>query len=202
MSRSVINATVVFLSSMQFSRRQATYRRKGAAAIEFALVSPLLILLIFSSLELGRAVMVRHMLEEAALAGARVATTDNATKQQVLDMVDDAMAKANVTGYSVVVNPDPPGQADLQTPVTVSVSVNYDQVKWMALSKYMGNKTLTGTCVLPVLDNDAARTKAKSKAKAKGKSKAKTKIKAKAKSKIKAKAKAKAKAKTKAKMKS
>ena len=71
-------------------------RRSGVATVEFALVLPVIILLMMGGLELGRAVMVDHVLEEAARAGCRVAVFENSTKQDVLDIVDAAMLKAKI----------------------------------------------------------------------------------------------------------
>jgi Flp pilus assembly protein TadG len=50
---------------------------RGAAAVEFALVLPILILLLFGIIEFARAWNVRQTLTDAAREGARVAVVNN-----------------------------------------------------------------------------------------------------------------------------
>ena len=54
-------------------RRSPLNREHGAAAVEFALVAPLLILLVFGIIEFGRAWSARNVYISAAREGARVA---------------------------------------------------------------------------------------------------------------------------------
>lgn len=121
----------------------------GAAIVEFAVVLPVIVLLLMGSLELGRAVMVRHVLEETARAGCRVAVFENGTKQDVIDIVDAAMTAAGIDTYTLTVNPDPPENLDAFEPVTVTVSVAYTDVSWLPSSNFMSESTLTGLCVMP-----------------------------------------------------
>ena len=123
--------------------------RKGAAVVEFAAVLPVIVLLLMGSLEMGRAVMVRHVLEEAARAGCRVAVLENGTKQDVLDIVKTAMTGAKIETYTVSIDPDPPENLDAFQAVTVTVSVLYSDVSWAASTGFMGGKTITGLCVMP-----------------------------------------------------
>lgn len=57
-------------------KRLKTEREKGAAAIEFALVLPLLVLLIFGIVEFARAYNVYLSVTHAAREGARLAAVD------------------------------------------------------------------------------------------------------------------------------
>jgi Flp pilus assembly protein TadG len=50
---------------------------RGAAAVEFALVLPVIILLLFGIIEFGRAWNVKQVLTDAAREGARVAAVNN-----------------------------------------------------------------------------------------------------------------------------
>lgn len=125
--------------------------REGAAMVEFALVLPIFLLLIFGGLEMGRAVMVKHVLEEAARAGCRVASIQDATKDDVLSVVDQSLKKAGIKGYSVELDPDPPSGADHLDPVSVSITVPHSEVAWMPSPRFMGGKTLTGVCIMPAV---------------------------------------------------
>ena len=58
-------------------------KRRGAAVVEFAVVSPVLILLIFEILEFGRLVMVQQVLTNASREGARRAILEQTTSSEI-----------------------------------------------------------------------------------------------------------------------
>lgn len=55
-----------------FGRR----KRRGAVAVEFAIVAPILVAVVFGMIELGRAFETQNLLEVAAREGARFASMD------------------------------------------------------------------------------------------------------------------------------
>jgi Flp pilus assembly protein TadG len=68
------------LHGMRLSSRSATASwrdERGAAAVEFALILPVIILLLFGIIEFGRAWNVKQVLTDAAREGARVAAVNN-----------------------------------------------------------------------------------------------------------------------------
>ena len=54
-------------------------RQWGATAVEFAVVSPILFLMIFGMIEYGRMIMVQQILTSATREGARMAGLDGVT---------------------------------------------------------------------------------------------------------------------------
>jgi TadE-like protein len=54
----------------------AQRNRRGAVAVEFAIVAPILVAVVFGLIELGRAFETQNMLEVAAREGARFASMD------------------------------------------------------------------------------------------------------------------------------
>lgn len=144
--------------------------RRGASAVEFALVAPLFILLIFGGIELGRGVMVKHIIEEAARVGCRSVTLHNGTKQEALDVISTAMQNANISGYTVTFSPDPPTGLDQKTAVIVSISVPYSQVSWLP-TRFMTGSTLIGACVMPAEDDVSVTKRQKETSKNKKKNK-------------------------------
>ena len=99
--------------------------------VEFAVVTPLLFLVIFGIFEFGRAIMVRQTLVAAARDGCRLAILDGTTTQDVTDSVAPLLSAAGISVYTVTVNPDPPSGAAQWDPVTVTVETNFDDVSWL-----------------------------------------------------------------------
>jgi Flp pilus assembly protein TadG len=121
----------------------------GAAVVEFAVVLPLFFMIVMGGIELGRALLVRHTLEEAARSGCRVAAARGGTAADAQSLVDQAMSTTSITGYTVTVDPDPPTEVETGDPVTVTVTVPYRNVGWVPVPSYMGSKTIIARCVMP-----------------------------------------------------
>jgi len=132
--------------STVFSRR----KRKGAALVEFSLVLPLFLLLAVAAIDVGRGIMVKHKLVEAARAGCRLyILKDEPTAEDVNEIVDRIMSDAGLQGYTVTLDPYPPGKIERLQPVTVSVSLPYANVSWLRGNWFFSQDTITGACVLP-----------------------------------------------------
>ena len=58
-------------------------RRRGAAAVEFAVVAPVFFILIFGMIEFGRMVMVQQVITNASREGARLSVLDGTTATDV-----------------------------------------------------------------------------------------------------------------------
>ena len=93
---------------MPFPVREGTRRRQrgrpGAAAVEFALVAPLLVMLVLGMIEFGRMMMVEQILTNAAREGARKAVLPGVTKTQVESAVDSYLQNSSVSGQSRTVS--------------------------------------------------------------------------------------------------
>jgi Flp pilus assembly protein TadG len=126
-----------------------SYRiKRGAAAVEFAIVAPLFFMLLFGMIEYGRCVLVQQMLTNASREGARRGVLDGTTTQDVTDVVTGYLASASVTGASVTVNPSPPSSAQVGDPVTVTVQVPFRDVSWLPTPMFLGDATLSATSVM------------------------------------------------------
>jgi hypothetical protein len=105
--------------------------------------------LILGSIELGRAIMVQHSLQEAAQAGCRVYSVKANTQAAARNMVDQAMKQADITGYSVQFDPPYNSKIDVSMePVSVTVSVPYNVVGWLSPT-YLTDATVTAKCTMP-----------------------------------------------------
>lgn len=116
--------------------------RKGAAVVEFALLSPVLALLALGAIDAGQLVNVSQVINDASREGARFAvrsdTTDAATVKAAVDAyVNDALpGEVSVTveigdSYGIGIPGDDLSGVDSGTPITVRVMLQYDTVRWL-----------------------------------------------------------------------
>jgi Flp pilus assembly protein TadG len=123
--------------------------RRGAAAVEFAIVAPVFFLLIFGMIEFGRMVMVQQVITNASREGARIAVLDGTTGAEVATAVSDYLSSARISGATITVNPAEPSSAGYGEPVTVTVTIPFDQVSWLPSPMLIGGDTaLTATTVM------------------------------------------------------
>jgi Flp pilus assembly protein TadG len=131
-------------------QRRIAKKRLGVAAVEFAIVAPLFILLTFGILEYGRMVMVQQVLTNAAREGARAAVLDGATIAGVRTGVNNYLTGASVPAASVDVNGGiEPSTLNLGDPVTVTVQLPFGQISWLPSPMYISaNRQLRAGCVM------------------------------------------------------
>jgi Flp pilus assembly protein TadG len=122
--------------------------RRATAAVEFAIVAPVFLLLVFGMIEYGRMVMVQQIITNASREGARTAVLDGATTSSVTSAVNNYLTSGAISGGTVTVSPDPPSSAEYGDPVTVTVSVPFSEVSWLPSPMYLGGKTLTSATVM------------------------------------------------------
>jgi Flp pilus assembly protein TadG len=123
-------------------------QRRGAAAVEFALVAPLFFFLVLGMVEYGRMIMVQQVITNASREGARRAVLDNATTADVQAIVDDYLENGSVDGATITVTPSPPSSAAAGDPITVSVSIPFAEVSWLPGAFYLGETTLNADTVM------------------------------------------------------
>ena len=122
-SRNLGNSEVKLEKVCQICRKQ----RRGAAAVEFAIVAPVFFLLVFGMIEYGRMVMVQQVLTNASREGARVGVLDPPTGQMSLPIVtstvNNYLTSAGITGATITTVPSEPSTATYGQSVTVKVTV-------------------------------------------------------------------------------
>lgn len=128
--------------------RRNSARRKGVAAVEFAVVAPLFFLVVLGIIEFGRALMVQQIITNASREGARRAIIENATTSEVKSLVNDYLSRTSVSGSTVTVSPPPGPSLGLGDPITVTVSVPYSSVSWLPGTYWVGSATLSASTVM------------------------------------------------------
>lgn len=93
---------------------------KGQSVVEFALVVPILLLLVLGIMEFGRAYSANLTLQNAAREGARLAVT-GATDARITQRVKDSAPTLDPARINVSVTPSSRHQGD-----NVVVTVTYD----------------------------------------------------------------------------
>jgi Flp pilus assembly protein TadG len=119
-------------------------RRRGAAVVEFAVVLPLLLTILFGIIEYGWVFMVRQTLQTAAREGCRLAVLQTTTEPytNVLDRVSQVMGPTGLTTYTVTMT-----HATSTNPVeSVEVTIPYDDVSLMGGFFGTHDYDLGGTC--------------------------------------------------------
>jgi Flp pilus assembly protein TadG len=132
----------------QLLRSRPTRSQRGAAVVEFAFVAPLLIMLTFGMLELGRVVMVKQLLINASREGARMAILPASTAEQVIAHVTTELANSSINSASVVVTPGSLATAQAGSPVTVAVSVSASSVSWIPKPLFVFSQTIDASTTM------------------------------------------------------
>jgi Flp pilus assembly protein TadG len=125
--------------------------RRGAAAVEFAVVMPILLTLILGIWEVARMVQVQLILSSAAREGGRQAASGNlnsaGVKKVVLDhlntegiQVTDSAGNP-VSGVSVSVTNNTTASADPSVAnkldkLTVSVTLPFNLLRWTTITRF------------------------------------------------------------------
>lgn len=117
--------------------KQSTRTRRGVAAVEFAVVAPVVFLAFFGLVEMGRMVMVKQAVVNAAREGCReailattinVADVDAVVRARLQNVVPNA---SDVNKLRVTCTPAVLSQATASgTEVTVEVECNFSDVSW------------------------------------------------------------------------
>jgi Flp pilus assembly protein TadG len=138
--------------SRKCSYRKKQEARKGAAAVEFAILLPLLCTIVLGLMEIGRGTMVSTIMYNAATNGAQLAAMPGETTANVTDRINSVLTANNITAskatISILVNG---ATADASTAVandkiTVSVSIPASQTSLTNFSTtLLTNTTFTGT---------------------------------------------------------
>jgi Flp pilus assembly protein TadG len=101
-------------------KRKATVRR-AVAAVEAAVSLPLLVLLVFGSMEVANTIFLTQALSFASYEGAREGARPGATTVHVRNRVAEVMNARGITNFNVTVTPALAASTARGTMVTVTV---------------------------------------------------------------------------------
>lgn len=118
-----------------FYRRRR--QRRGAAAVEMALVTPFLLLLVFGIIEFGQVFYVQLVLTNASREGARDACLDGADLQSAQAATTRYLESFGLDNADIDISPDP-SDLGFRDPVTVTVSLNFKNASWLGAPMFVG----------------------------------------------------------------
>ena len=125
--------------------KQHQNREDGQAAVEFALVTPIIVVLLLGIIQVGVAFHNYLTLTDAARAGARRAVVSRFTGQSTAQLeqnVRDAASGLNQTSLVVTVTRPTPSTAGSNVTVTAQYPYSINLLGWVVAS---GNLTSTMT---------------------------------------------------------
>lgn len=128
---------------METKFKNLVYKQKAQALVEFALVIPLLIVIIFGIIEFGRLWMTMNTLTGAAREGVRVAAVTAPDPALVQNAAQNVLAAANISGATVATSG--PNAAN---EVTVTVTMNYTVLTGSIVPGLSGSLQLSRTAIM------------------------------------------------------
>jgi Flp pilus assembly protein TadG len=118
-------------------------KEDGQSLVEFALVLPILIVLIFGVIEFGRLWMTVNTLSGAAREGVRVAAVTAPDAALVNNAVNNILTAANITGATITM-----AGPNAASEVTVTVQMNYTVLTASILPGLSGTLQLTRSATM------------------------------------------------------
>ncbi len=76
-------------------------RRRGVAAAEFAVCLPVIVLLVFGSMEASSFIFLKQSLNVAAYEGIREAVRNGSTNADATDRADNILTSRDVQGFAI-----------------------------------------------------------------------------------------------------
>jgi len=114
-----------------------TKRRRGAAIVEFAVIAPVLVFLSLGMMEMGRGIMVKDNLTDAARVGCRTAIMPSATNTSVTSDINTSLTANNIAPSNVTVQILVDGvvkdvsAANTGSKISVMVSIPVSKLAWI-----------------------------------------------------------------------
>jgi len=130
-------------------RKSRRRQRRGIAAVELAVVLPFLVAILLGALEVGRALDVQAMLENAAGVGGRQASTGVSTNTQVQQAVTNYLKFAGLPTQNVTVTVTDlttfgpaATQAAQMDVLQVTVTIPFQDVRWAVSGFFISNNSM------------------------------------------------------------
>jgi len=119
--------------------------RRGATAVEFALVLPIFVLFLMASFEFGWLNVVRHTTDNAAYEAARCVMVPGATADEATKKAKSILKAIGVRGAKITVDPSNITASTEKVTVTIDVPMKQNA---LVVPKFTSKTKLTSTATL------------------------------------------------------
>jgi Flp pilus assembly protein TadG len=116
--------------------------RRAVTAVEFAFIAPVFFFFLLGLIEIGRCVMVTHLLTHAARTGCRVGVIDGTTTTTIQSAVDTELGEQRTAGATVTISVNGSSATDASAAVPndvilVNVSVPISEITWLPGGRFI-----------------------------------------------------------------
>ncbi len=125
-----LGSNIDMSSSLKVSRAQCRARR-AVAAVEFAMIAPVMMVFTFGMVEVGRYMMVKSQAIQATREGARLAVLPNASSSTVTSKVQESLQLLAINNATIELVPSTLSTAAPGSYVTVRVRIDPTTVSWV-----------------------------------------------------------------------
>jgi Flp pilus assembly protein TadG len=121
--------------------KRSARKRKGATVVEVALISTVIFTIVLGIIEVGRGLMVIHLLNNAAEAACRVGIVEGQTTANIKTAALNVLTPCGINGETATVQVND-GSADASTAqagdeITVLISVPVASISWVPNVKFL-----------------------------------------------------------------
>ncbi|OYP38401.1 TadE/TadG family type IV pilus assembly protein [Rhodopirellula sp. MGV] len=102
--------------------------RRGTAAVEFALIVPLMLIFTFGLIEMSRISIIKETIIQASREGARVGIRPTASSYDVQTRINEELQIMNISGANITVTPTSLHTAEPGDEVSVKIEIPISEV--------------------------------------------------------------------------
>ena len=132
--------------------RRSGGRRRGAAAVEMAVILPVFLVMVLGLIEASRLGMAAQLLSGAAREGCRVASLPGNDSTAVTSQITSTLSGSGISPTVTITCADGSTLSSTApaggTAIKVTLSVPYSQIAWFAPVQYFGSMTVTASATM------------------------------------------------------
>jgi len=148
-----LNIRTMNQTPFKINKRHQRGRRRGVAAVEAAFCIPIVILLMFGTLEACSAIFLRESLTVAAYEGARVGVRRRATFEMVEDQCNAVLEARGIVNATVTITPNDFNTLSALEPITVTVSAPLEGNSSYVFNYFSNRQTTSSVSMMREFDD-------------------------------------------------
>jgi hypothetical protein len=122
-------------------------RRRGVAAVEFAMIAPAFLIVVFCSIEFARMSMMRNLAQNAAYESARFTMVEGATASDAKNKAEEILARLGTKGATITINGGQPLAFDTEA-ITTEIEIPLDENSLVFPKSLFKGNTIYATTTL------------------------------------------------------